>query len=170
MRYFLGDEERRRRLFLPGLDRSRIVAVVSGTNILGYASFKLGNRGPLNPVFADFRREYGAVPGLVRMMIFHAVEWRERAAGQFYVYGIFVKPKHRRKGVGKMLLAALVERARREGAPVIELEVAENNERAISLYEGYGFTVTRRVGIGFLRRFFPFSALLRMQRPSGDAG
>lgn len=169
MRYFLGDEERRRRLFLPGLDRSRIVAVVSGSDILGYASFKFGNRGPLNPAFADFRREYGIVPGFVRMTIFYAVEWRERGRDRLYLYGIFVKPRHRRKGIGGALVEAAIARACRDGASSVELEVAEGNERAIRLYERHGFKVVRRVGMGFFSRYFPFSALLRMRRPSnGD--
>lgn len=56
---------------------------------------------------------------------------------------IAVVPNARGKGVGTLLLDALLERARAEGYPSVSLSVDRANAGAIELYERYGF---RRVG------------------------
>jgi ribosomal-protein-alanine N-acetyltransferase len=61
-----------------------------------------------------------------------------------------VDPAHHRRGVGRALLRAILDRAR--GATVF-LEVRTDNESAINLYRSEGFEV-----IGTRRRYY---------RPSG---
>ena len=53
--------------------------------------------------------------------------------------GLMVAASHRRQGVGRALLDAAVEWARRAGVRKLELHVFPWNEPAIRLYEGYGF-------------------------------
>jgi ribosomal-protein-alanine N-acetyltransferase len=52
----------------------------------------------------------------------------------------------RRQGVGRSLLAAVMDAARARGARRLHLEVAEDNTPALALYRGLGFeqTATRR--------------------------
>jgi ribosomal-protein-alanine N-acetyltransferase len=52
-------------------------------------------------------------------------------------------PDARRSGVGRMLLSAVIDRARRHGAREIHLEVRERNE-AICLYQKEGFVEVGR--------------------------
>lgn len=52
---------------------------------------------------------------------------------------LFVLPEHRRRGVGKALLAAAAAETIAGGAPFVELTVHENNARALRLYEQVGF-------------------------------
>ncbi len=52
---------------------------------------------------------------------------------------IAVVPSARGKGVGSALLGALLARARADGFPAISLSVDRLNERAIALYEQWGF-------------------------------
>ncbi|HVE11958.1 MAG TPA: ribosomal protein S18-alanine N-acetyltransferase [Elusimicrobiota bacterium] len=63
-------------------------------------------------------------------------------AGEAQVLNIAVAPAAARRGVGRALLAALLERAR--GAARATLEVSEPNLAARRLYEGAGFRVVGR--------------------------
>ncbi len=60
---------------------------------------------------------------------------------------IAVDAAHRRQGVARALLDAVVERVRERGARVLFLEVGVDNPPALSLYSQAGFTeVGRRIG------------------------
>lgn len=50
-----------------------------------------------------------------------------------------VAPAARGKGIGRLLLAGVLERARAAGVQHLYLEVRESNSRAIALYESAGF-------------------------------
>src|SRR5215470_12872666 len=71
--------------------------------------------------------------------------FRESAPGYGFVdertpeLAIAVVPNARGKGVGGMLLDALVERAREEGFEAISLSVDKRNSGAIALYRQHGF-------------------------------
>ena len=58
---------------------------------------------------------------------------------EIHVNKMAVHPDHRRRGAGRLLLEALLERGRRLGATEAWLEVRRSNQAAIRLYEGYGF-------------------------------
>ena len=78
---------------------------------------------------------------------FTAVEGREIlgysgmhcASGECYLDNLAVFPAHRRQGVGKALLRALEEEAKKRGGEFLSLEVRASNESAISLYRSMGF-------------------------------
>jgi RimJ/RimL family protein N-acetyltransferase len=53
--------------------------------------------------------------------------------------GLLVAREHRRRGVGRELLAQAVEWARQQGVRKLELHVFPYNEAAIALYEHFGF-------------------------------
>lgn len=61
------------------------------------------------------------------------------AAGEFYIDNIAVSPVCRRKGVGRAITSALVQRARDLNGSFISLEVRPSNLAARSLYESLGF-------------------------------
>ncbi len=52
---------------------------------------------------------------------------------------IAVLPQVQGRGIARKLMDALVSAARLKGAREISLEVRESNQRAINLYESYGF-------------------------------
>ncbi|WP_323959073.1 ribosomal-protein-alanine N-acetyltransferase [Arthrobacter sp. JZ12] len=52
---------------------------------------------------------------------------------------IGVLPEHEGKGIGTAMLTGMLEEARRRGAAETLLEVREDNPRARSLYERFGF-------------------------------
>lgn len=55
---------------------------------------------------------------------------------------IAASPEHRREGIGRRLLDALIDEAKKCGAGSIFLEVRRSNAAAIKLYEGAGFEHT----------------------------
>ncbi|OLR91141.1 ribosomal protein S18-alanine N-acetyltransferase [Actinokineospora bangkokensis] len=81
------------------------------------------------------------------------------------VHTIAVAPGHQRRGVGRDLLRALLERADAEGADVF-LEVRTDNAAAIALYEAHGFTTT-----GLRKRYYQPSGAdaYSMRRPAHAA-
>jgi len=65
-------------------------------------------------------------------------------ADEVHVTNIAVHPEQRGRGVGRYLLGTLLEVYRQQGAIRASLEVRPSNDRAVRLYEGFGF---RRVGL-----------------------
>ncbi len=65
---------------------------------------------------------------------------RTHAAGVVSL-GMAIVADARGRGGGRMLIEALIARARDLGCHKVELEVWPDNERAITLYEKYGFEV-----------------------------
>lgn len=65
-------------------------------------------------------------------------------AGEAEIFNIAVLPELRRTGLGKGLLATVLDRLKGQGVRVVFLEVRTGNAPAIGLYEGLGF---KRVGL-----------------------
>jgi [ribosomal protein S18]-alanine N-acetyltransferase len=61
------------------------------------------------------------------------------AADEAELLTIAVRPAHRRKGLARRLLAAVIDHVRNAGARTLFLEVGVDNPAARSLYEGQGF-------------------------------
>jgi len=62
--------------------------------------------------------------------------------GDCALYGMWVDPDHRRSGVARALVDAVVDRARAAGKLRVLLHVVADNASAKSLYEGLGFVAT----------------------------
>ncbi|MGI8587044.1 MAG: GNAT family N-acetyltransferase [Chloroflexia bacterium] len=61
-----------------------------------------------------------------------------------YIDSLAVVPEHRSHGLGRALLLTGMRLLRAEGQEVVELDAIGDNELALPLYEGVGFTVARR--------------------------
>ncbi|MCD6536569.1 MAG: GNAT family N-acetyltransferase [Thaumarchaeota archaeon] len=66
----------------------------------------------------------------------------EKRRGRFVgrIYTLNVDPDHRRRGIGKSLMKALEVEFRKKGCVKVSLEVAVDNEAAISLYKSLGYS------------------------------
>ena len=60
-------------------------------------------------------------------------------AGEAHISTIAVRPEWRRRGIGELLLVAMLEQAVELGADLATLEVRVSNVAAQSLYQKYGF-------------------------------
>jgi len=57
----------------------------------------------------------------------------------YWLFSLYTRSRWQGLGIGEMLSLAVIERARMEGAPVLDLVVYEDNLRAIRLYRKLGF-------------------------------
>ena len=78
----------------------------------------------------------GEPRGFAQLCFFRSV-WAERPIA--HVDELYVAPGHRGGGIGRVLVEALVARARERGAPSIGLVTGEANAGARGLYESFGF-------------------------------
>jgi ribosomal protein S18 acetylase RimI-like enzyme len=162
LRYFLGDTDRRQRAFVGCVNDDRVIGIMSGDRLVGFASFSLGRRGPLSPSFSQFAAEYGLVGALRNLLIFRLTEpWV--GSSSLYVYNVQVDKELRGRGIGVALMDAIEGVARTLGCRSITLQVTAHN-KAILLYLKKGFTVTGTVKPGRMKRFFPFRCLVNMKR------
>jgi len=60
---------------------------------------------------------------------------------ELHILNVAVDPDHREQGVGKRLMARMLEEARALSVRAITLEVRESNQSAIRLYERAGFVL-----------------------------
>ena len=64
---------------------------------------------------------------------------KDATADEFFINNIAVLPEYRGRGYGKALLDFAEQKARRQGLDKISLTVADDNHRAIHLYERVGY-------------------------------
>jgi ribosomal protein S18 acetylase RimI-like enzyme len=78
-------------------------------------------------------------------------EARRKLTHKAFMWGMYVAPEHRLKGVGRSLVTTALQHAKRElGVRVVNLGVNTLNVPAISLYESMGF-LTYGTERGFLQ-------------------
>jgi ribosomal-protein-alanine N-acetyltransferase len=63
-------------------------------------------------------------------------------ADEVHISTIAVHPDWRGRGLGELLVLAMVREAARRGAAIVTLEVRVSNETAQALYRKYGFEIT----------------------------
>ena len=79
--------------------------------------------------------------GVAQVRYRHSV-WT--AADDCWLEDLFVREAARGRGVGRALVAEVVQRARARGCRRVELDVNEDNPPALALYEAAGFGVSRK--------------------------
>jgi L-amino acid N-acyltransferase YncA len=102
--------------------------------------------GPEHPVLVA--ETGGAVIGWASLS-----PWSDRAAYSRTVeVSVYVDAEHRRKGVGRLLLAALVEAGRSHGHHALLARISADNEVSVRLHAELGFTMVGtmlEVGVKF---------------------
>lgn len=118
------------------------------------------------PAGPDAVAVYGVGP---KPVVGYAGLWFDGDVAQVMTIG--VDPYYQRHGVGRALLEALVERARKLKAEAVLLEVRVDNEPALALYERHGFE-----RIGLRRRYYQpedkdaFTMRLELRDPHARRG
>lgn len=79
----------------------------------------------------------------------------------YYVHALSAFPQHRGKGVGKTLLQAAIERARRAGYLELQLDVLSDNP-AVGFYQAMGLAILSEVRSPELSRDHGFPSEYRM--------
>jgi len=79
--------------------------------------------------------------GVVRDSILLAMASGWIITNELHITAVAVHPLHRRKGLGRLILLSLLDKARMSGTKNTTLEVKRNNEAAIEMYKSLGFRV-----------------------------
>jgi [ribosomal protein S18]-alanine N-acetyltransferase len=87
-------------------------------------------------------RAWVAVALPERELVAYALVWQ--ILDEVELVAIATRPDQRRRGAGRMLMRALIDAVRKNGAVRVLLEVAANNAAALNLYESFGFQVFNR--------------------------
>ncbi len=80
----------------------------------------------------------GAGPDGLAVLRFRPAIWTQ--ALECYLAELYVVPSRRRQGLGRALMEAAIEHARREGADRMDLGTSEADVTARALYERLGFS------------------------------
>jgi GNAT superfamily N-acetyltransferase len=94
----------------------------------------------------------GAGPDGLAVLRFRPALWTE--ALECYLAELYVVPGRRGQGLGRALMRAVIELARREGADRIELGTGEDDVAARALYESLGFSNREGTPDGPLNYFY----------------
>lgn len=81
---------------------------------------------------------------------------------EYYISAIAVDERHRRKGIGSLLLGHSIENARDHNCRNVLLEVEGGNEPAIGLYRKFGFRFTERSAPESLHTLAPRSLIMEL--------
>lgn len=160
-----GPADRAVPMIRAGLDASHALAATDPAgSLIGVAGFRSpeGSFVSLSP--ALLRAHYGQTGGAWRMAALRLLS-QDTDNTRFLIDGLCVAEAHRSQGVGRALLQALAEQARRRGYPAMRLDVASSNTRARALYEREGFVVVQRQSLPLAFPIFRVSACLVMERP-----
>jgi ribosomal protein S18 acetylase RimI-like enzyme len=80
----------------------------------------------------------GDGPAGLAVLRFRPSIWTEGL--ECYLAELYVVPDRRRRGLGRALMLAAIEHARRRGADYMDLNTAETDTAARALYESLGFS------------------------------
>lgn len=112
--------------------RNGVVAEEDGEVVALLLAYRLPEAGEhVNP---------DEVPEVLRPL----VELELLAPGTFYVNGLAVLPAHQGRGLGSRLLEVANDLAAEAGCDELSIEVFEQNEVALRLYERHGYRVAAR--------------------------
>lgn len=75
----------------------------------------------------------------------------ERIIDEAHILNLAVHPKHRKMGIGTLLVSTMIEELKRTGCRYIYLEVRSSNHAAKRLYERFKFKV-----VGIRRHYYVF--------------
>jgi ribosomal-protein-alanine N-acetyltransferase len=101
------------------------------------------DRGKLLAEFRAFGVNYAPMT-LVAEADGQLLGWGAREDSNQLISDMWVAPAAQSKGVGGLLLAALVEEIRAAGFALAELETLASNQQAVGFYQRQGFSVVWR--------------------------
>ncbi len=144
-------------------DADRAFVALYKSEFAGIAGLHHEGRHFANFRVSTFIHEFGYLRGAAKygLMRFAA---RPLRPGELLMNGIVVRSSLRGRGIGTLLLHAIVDFARINNYGSVRLDVVATNPGARRLYERLGFVATKTRQYPYLRRLFGFSAVITMKK------
>jgi ribosomal protein S18 acetylase RimI-like enzyme len=160
----IGSPEQGVAILETGLDPTMAIVALSQGRPVGVAGLQYDGRNFINPQRAEFVRQFGALSGTARFVMFKLFA-QAYYQEDMYIDILAVSPDMRGKGVGTRLLEAVFQIAREKKFKSVSLEVVDTNPGARRLYERLGFVARRTYPYPYLRGIAGFSASIKMIKP-----
>ena len=84
----------------------------------------------------------GEIAGYMIATYLFDIEYGGRCA---FITDLYLKDNFRGSGIGRKALDVICEQSSKDGAHAVHLEVRHGNDRALRLYESYGFELHQKV-------------------------
>lgn len=105
--------------------------------------------------FREFQRQRGfssqhsfaALAGTEIAAFWFSSAPNQEYGNRAYTLSVGTSPAHRRNGLSRQLLEAVIEKQQKVGSKGLQLEVITTNGKAVSAYEAFGFHCVRTLGV-----------------------
>ncbi len=166
----LGPEDRALAFLSRVINPAHAIAAMGPEGaLLGVAGFKDAKGAFVGGTFGDLAAIYGIFGAIWRAALLSLLE-RAPEAGVLGMDGICVDGAARGRGVGTLLLQAILAEAGRGGYHTVRLDVIDSNPRARALYERMGFEAVAEERLGPLAPLFGFRSATRMHHALAGQG
>ena len=102
-----------------------------------------------------FVKKENGIP-IAFMVLYHKVNVLSLIRYNWHISYLYVKPEHRRKHVGKLIMLKCIDYAKKTKAEHISLNTDTENYPAQQLYEGFGFN-----RINFISNYYYYEMKLK---------
>lgn len=153
----IPDAAIRRRFFGNIFNKKSCVSAVLSGRVVGFVGFQTAGEafsGGITGAGVPWRKLWthlGFIPGIRAALVF-AMFRRKPEPGTLMLDGVTVDADLRGRGIGRLLMNAVIEYAEAQSFKQIKLGVLDSNVAAKALYEKAGFVVAGKKDLGWLRR------------------
>ncbi len=141
-RYILGPRKKAIPFIVSQLQGEFGLAAIRNDELVGLAGAKTSTGELLNLRYGPWVRFYHV--RVIRSIFVGTILWFERrSVGGLTLSNLSVKESAQGQGIGSRLIQEFIQFGREQGYRVIKLEVINSNIRAKSLYERFGFRITK---------------------------
>lgn len=168
LRPLYGAKEKLLAIFARDVHPEQAIVALEGGTLVGLAGLQIKQRPFLEPRWQTFVDEYGLLPALVRYPLVNTME-HTAGDGELLLDSLSVAASARGRGIGSLLLQAILQFASQYGFRSVGLDVVDTNPRARALYERHGFTVKSIQSYPYLRNFLGFGRVYNMSHPLAEA-
>ena len=160
----ISDDVQRRSLLTSSLNLSFAFAAIADNRLVGLAGYKTKAGSFTDGItFESLTNHLGQLRGVWAACILGLYE-RSLEPTVLLMDGIVVDESNRGRGIGTLLLEALVAFACESGYASVRLDVIDTNSGAQRMYERNGFVATATEDFGFLRGLLGFGGSTTLYR------
>jgi ribosomal protein S18 acetylase RimI-like enzyme len=171
----IPDATIRRRFFANVFNAESCLSATLDGKVVGFVGFQTATEafsGGITGVgipWGKIRSQLGFLAA-IRAALFFALFQRQPEQGTLILDGVTVDTALRGRGVGKLLMDAVIDYAGSQSFQQIKLGVLDTNVVAKALYEKVGFVVTGKKDFRFLKLVLGFGGYYIMIRPIDPRG
>lgn len=166
----IPDASVRRRFFSNVFNAQSCLSAIIDGRVAGFVGFQTATEAFSGGItgtgvsWGKIRSQLGFFPS-IRAALFFALFHRKPESGTLMLDGVTVDTSLRGRGVGKMLMNAVIDYAASRSFQQIKLGVLDTNVTAKALYEKVGFVVIGKKDFSFLKSVLGFGGYYIMVRP-----